>query len=69
VLFDDAAVTVTAMSAIFEPAAPGVRISWPPMVLSRIRIEQHGIAGDRQWSVFELQVHDGEDAGAAISGD
>jgi hypothetical protein len=67
VLFDDAAVTVTAMSAIFEPAAPGVRISWPPMVLSRI--EQHGIAGDRQWSVFELQVHDGETPAAAISGD
>jgi hypothetical protein len=68
VLFDDTAVTATALSAIFEPAEPGVRISWPPLVLSRIRLEQRGIAGDRQWSVFELQVHDGEPDGGAISG-
>ena len=69
VLFDEAAVTATALSAIFEPSEPGVRISWPPVVLSRIRIEQRGIAGDRQWSVFELQVHDGEADGGAVSGD
>ena len=57
-LFDDAAVTATALSAIFEPAEPGVRITWPRAVLSRIRIEQRGNAGDRHWSVFELQVLD-----------
>ncbi len=61
VLFDDAAVTATALSAVFEPAAPGVRITWPPTVLSRLRLEQRGTAGDRQWSIFELQVFDGEE--------
>ena len=59
VLFDEAAVTATALTAVFEPASPGVRITWPAMVLSRLRLEQRGIAGDRQWSVFELQVFDG----------
>jgi hypothetical protein len=68
VLFDDAAVTATALSAIFEPAEPGVRLTWPPTVLSRIRIEQRGIGGDRQWSVFELQVLDGESDDRLFSG-
>jgi hypothetical protein len=68
VLFDDAAVTATALSAIFEPAEPGVRINWPPTVLSRIRIEQRGNSGDRQWSVFELQVLDGETGDPVFSG-
>ena len=67
-LFDDAAVTTTALSAIFEPAEPGVRITWPPTVLSRIRIEQRGHAGDRHWSVFELQVLDGETGDPVFSG-
>ena len=61
VLFDDATVTATALSAVFEPAAPGVRITWPARVLSRLRLEQRGIAGDRQWSIFELEVLDGEE--------
>ena len=60
VLFDGAAVTATALTAVFEPAEPGVRITWPPTVLSRLRLEQRGVAGDRQWSVFELQVFDGD---------
>lgn len=68
VLFDDAAVTATALSAIFEPAEPGVRITWRPTVLSRIRIEQRGIGGDRQWSVFELHVLDGETDDRLFSG-
>lgn len=59
VLFDDAAVTATALDAVFEPASPGVRITWPPTVVSRLRLEQRGVAGDRQWSIFELQVFDG----------
>lgn len=59
VLFDDAAVTATALNAVFEPASPGVRITWPPTVVSRLRLEQRGVAGDRQWSIFELQVFDG----------
>jgi hypothetical protein len=59
VLFDAATVTATALTAVFEPAEPGVRIDWPPMVVSRLRLEQRGAAGDRQWSVFELQVFDG----------
>jgi len=59
VLFDDAAVTATALSAVFEPASPGVRITWPPTVVTRLRLEQRGVAGDRQWSIFELQVFDG----------
>ncbi|MGD9905575.1 MAG: hypothetical protein AB7U83_19055 [Vicinamibacterales bacterium] len=65
VLFDEAAVTVTALNAVFEPAAPGVRITWPPIVLSRLRLEQRGLAGDRQWSIFELQVLDGGPGGVA----
>lgn len=63
VLFDDATVTATALSAVFEPAAPGVRITWPARVLSRLRLEQRGIAGDRQWSIFELQLLDGDEGG------
>jgi hypothetical protein len=69
VLFDDAAVTATALSALFEPAAPGVRITWPPTVVSRLRLEQRGHAGDRQWSIFELQVLDGESDDRLFSGD
>jgi hypothetical protein len=68
VLFDDAAVTATALSALFEPASPGVRITWPPTVVSRLRLEQRGHAGDRQWSIFELHVLDGETDAAAVSG-
>jgi len=65
VLFDDAAVSATALSAVFEPASPGVRITWPPTVVSRLRLEQRGLAGDRQWSIFELQVFDGAGDDAA----
>ncbi len=68
VLFDDATVTATAMTAIFEPAEPGVRLTWRSTVLSRIRIEQRGIGGDRQWSVFELHVLDGESDDRLFSG-
>jgi hypothetical protein len=60
VLFDDAAVTATALTAVFEPAEPGLRITWPPTVLSRLRLEQRGHAGDRRWPVFELHVLDGD---------
>lgn len=60
VLFDGSAVTATALSALFEPATPGVRITWPPKVVSRLRLEQRGHAGDLRWSVFELQVLDGQ---------
>ncbi len=60
VLFDEAGVTATALTSVFEPAEPGLRITWPPTVLSRLRLEQRGVAGDRQWSVFELQVLDGD---------
>ena len=56
VLFDAAAVTATALTAVFEPAEPGLRLTWPPLVLSRLRLEQRGSAGDLQWSIFELQV-------------
>jgi hypothetical protein len=68
VLFDDAAVTATALSAVFEPASPGVRITWPPTVVSRLRLEQRGHAGDLRWSVFELQVLDGESDDRLFSG-
>ncbi len=65
VLFDGATVTATALTAVFEPAEPGVRIDWPPTVVSRLRLEQLGDAGDRQWSVFELQLFEGAADGAA----
>ena len=41
-----------------------MRIDWPPTVVSRLRLEQRGDAGDRLWSVFELQVFDGAADGA-----
>ena len=68
VLFAEAAVTATALTAVFEPAEPGLRITWAAVVLSRLRLEQRGSGGDRQWSVFELQVLDG-DADQVDSGD
>lgn len=56
VLFDGPAVYDAAMTAVFEPAAPGLRIQWPPLALARVRLEQPVPAGDRQWSIHELHV-------------
>lgn len=56
VLYDGAGVLPTARAAVLEPAAPGLRVTWPPMPLSSLRIEQPVPAGDRRWTVHELHV-------------
>ncbi len=56
VLFDGPVAFDAAMTAVFEPAEPGVRLIWPPMALSKLRIEQPVAAGDRPWSIYELHL-------------
>jgi hypothetical protein len=56
VLFDDAAAYPAAMTAVLEPAAPGLRVEWPARALSRVRLEQPRHSGDRQWAIYELDV-------------
>jgi hypothetical protein len=56
VLFDGAAVYPTAMTAVHEPHDPGVRIMWPPVALTSLRLEQPRPAGDRQWAIYSLHV-------------
>jgi hypothetical protein len=56
VLFDGPTVYDAALTAVFEPAEPGVRIHWAPMPLAKVRIEQPVAAGDRRWTVYELHV-------------
>lgn len=63
VLYDGPTVYDAAMTALFEPAEPGVRLTWPPIALSRLRLEQSVPAGNRVWTVYELHVFgDGEPA-------
>jgi hypothetical protein len=64
VLFDGPTVFAAAMTSVLEPAEPGVRLTWPATRLSRLRLEQRGDAGDRRWSIFELELH----AGAGLGG-
>ena len=45
-----------AMTAVREPAEPGVRIGWAPIALSSVRLEQPVHAGDRPWAIDELYV-------------
>ena len=61
VLFDGPTVYDAAMTAVFEPAEPGVRIRWSPLPLSKVRLEQPVAAGDRPWTIYEMHVlGDGE---------
>lgn len=56
VLFDGPVAFDAAMTAVFEPAEPGVRLMWPPTALSKVRIEQPVAAGDRPWTIYELHL-------------
>lgn len=56
VLYDGAGVLPTARAAVLEPSAPGLRVTWPSMPLSSLRIEQPVPAGDRRWTVHELHL-------------
>ena len=56
VLFDGPVAFDAAMTAVFEPAEPGVRLIWPPTALSKLRIEQPVAAGDRHWTIYELHL-------------
>lgn len=56
VLFDGPVAFDAAMTAVFEPAEPGVRLTWPPTALSKLRIEQPVAAGDRPWTIYELHL-------------
>ncbi len=56
VLYDRSPVYDAAMTAVREPAEPGVRIGWAPIALSSVRLEQPVHAGDRPWAIHELYV-------------
>jgi hypothetical protein len=56
VLFDGATAYQTAMTAIHEPHDPGVRITWPPVALASLRLEQPVPAGNRRWDIYGLHV-------------
>lgn len=56
VLYDGPGVLPTARAAVLEPAEPGLRVTWPPLALSALRIEQPVPAGDRRWTVHELHL-------------
>ncbi len=56
VLFDGPVAFDAAMTALFEPAEPGVRLAWPPTALSKLRIEQPVAAGGRPWTIYELHL-------------
>lgn len=56
VVFDGPVVFDAAMTAVFEPHEPGVRLIWPPTALSKLRIEQPVAAGDRHWTIYELHL-------------
>lgn len=61
VLFDGPAAYDAALTAVFEPAEPGVRVRWAPIALTTLRLEQPVPAGDRQWTIHELHLlGDGE---------
>lgn len=64
VLFDGPVAFDAAMTAVFEPAEPGVRLVWPPTALSKLRIEQPVAAGDRHWTIHELHLLGDDVAGS-----
>lgn len=56
VLYDAASIYDVAMTAVLEPAAPGLRVMWLPLALARVRLEQRVPAGDRRWTIHELEL-------------
>ena len=55
-LYDDSVAYPAAMSAAVNPAAPGPRLTWTPLMLSRVRLEQPRHEGDLQWAIYELEL-------------
>jgi F5/8 type C domain len=56
VVYDRAALFDTARQTVLEPHRPGVRVTWAPLTVWRLRIEQPELAAEQRWAIYELEL-------------